>query len=386
MNVIETEALPIKVWAAGDVDETDAAMEQARNLANHPVAALWVCLMPDYHVGYGMPIGGVLATRGGVVPNAVGVDIGCGMIAARTDLDARDLSRDALQDLRMEIHRRVPVGMKHHPQRQTLSSELCADGADLRVVSLELDRAAFQVGTLGSGNHFIEVQQDADGRVWIMLHSGSRNVGLRVCNWYHGVAKEYVAREGVAVPHVDLAFLAAGTSEHDEYLAEMRWCMRFAEANRQLMYERVCDAFAQVFGGEPDVDLWFDTHHNFAQAETHFGEDVLVHRKGAVEAKGLVTIPGSMGTASYVGEGLEAAESFRTCSHGAGRRLGRKEANRVLTHEHALESMQHVVYGVRRGEYDEMPACYKDIDEVMEAQADLVRPVHRLLPLAVAKG
>jgi tRNA-splicing ligase RtcB len=219
-----------------------------------------------------------------------------------------------------------------------------------------------------------------------MLHSGSRNVGLRVCNRYHDAAKGLMATLGVDLPDMDLAFLPDDSREHDHYLGEMRWCMRFAEENRNQMFDAALDAFREVLDVEPEIDLRFDTHHNFAEVETHFGESFLIHRKGAVRAEGRVTIPGSMGTASFIGEGLLAAESFETCSHGAGRLLGRKQANRAIAHDQAVESMQHVVYGVRAGEYDEMPACYKDIDEVMSAQSSLVRPVHRLLPLAVVKG
>lgn len=385
MKTITTERLPIKVWS-DELAEDDSVFEQARNLANHPIARKWIGLMPDFHVGYGMPIGGVLATEGGVVPNAVGVDIGCGMIAARTDLAADDVSRDRLQTLRLAIHARVPVGQKHHARARAMPGDLVADAADLRIVGAEIERAATQIGTLGSGNHFIEIQRDDAGRVWLMLHSGSRNVGLRVCNQYHGIAKALVASDGLDVPDIDLAYLPDTMLAYGEYLAEMRWCMKFAEANRAAMFDAVCDAFAEVLGGVPQIDVRFDTHHNFAQIERHFGADLLIHRKGAVRAEGLVTIPGSMGTASYIGEGLMAAESFETCSHGAGRALGRKEANRVIGHEQAVESMQHVVYGVRTGEYDEMPACYKNIESVMAHQAELVRPVHRLMPMAVVKG
>ena len=219
-----------------------------------------------------------------------------------------------------------------------------------------------------------------------MLHSGSRNIGLRVCNKYHGVAKDYMEKFASAIPHTDLSFLPESTPEYAAYLAEMAWCMHFAEENRIRMFEAVIDAFDEVLGKPPDIDLRFDTHHNFAQKEHHFGKDVLVHRKGAVKAEDLVTIPGSMGTASYIGEGLAPAESFNTCSHGAGRVLGRKVANRTIGHDDAVASMRHVVYGVRTGEYDEMPAAYKDIESVMQAQADLVKPLHRLEPLAVVKG
>jgi tRNA-splicing ligase RtcB len=189
-----------------------------------------------------------------------------------------------------------------------------------------------------------------------------------------------------AIPDRDLAFLPEGTGAYDAYLAEMRWCMAFAEANRETMLRAVYEAFDAVLGVTIEERQKVDTHHNFAAMEHHFGQNVLVHRKGAVKADGLVTIPGSMGTASYIGEGLRPVESFNTCSHGAGRQLGRKEANRTITHEEAESAMSHVVFGVRQGDYDEMPRAYKDIDAVIAAQSDLVRPVHRLLPLAVVKG
>jgi tRNA-splicing ligase RtcB len=385
MKVIATEKIPIKVWA-DKFDPKDEVFAQARNLANHPIAREWVCLMPDFHLGYGMPIGGVLATEGGVIPNAVGVDIGCGMIAARTETLASDVTRGQLQSLREAIYARVPVGMKHHEKPRPLGADLAAAAADLPIVSAQLERATTQIGTLGSGNHFIELQCDADGRLWVMLHSGSRNVGLKVCNEYHGRAKTYMRQFASAIPHEDLSFLPHGTPEYATYLAEMAWCMQFAEENRKRMFEQVLAALVEVLGSEPQIELQFDTQHNFAQMEHHRGRDLLVHRKGAVKAEGLVTIPGSMGTASYIGEGLTPAESFNTCSHGAGRAMGRKEANRTIAHDDAVESMRHVVYGVRNGEYDEMPACYKDIDSVMAYQADLVKPVYRLDPLAVVKG
>src|SRR3990172_8510135 len=195
-QTITTETIPIRVWAVGEIDLADQVFVQARNLANLPIAREWICLMPDYHVGYGMPIGGVLATEGAVVPNAGGGDIGRG-----------------------------GVGVKHHEERQPLPDDLVADAGNLRFVSAEIDRAAFQVGTLGGGNHFIELQRDEEGRVWIMLHSGSRNVGFRVCNHYHAHAKALVKALGIELPDVDLSYLPADSPLHDEYLAEMRWCM-----------------------------------------------------------------------------------------------------------------------------------------------------------------
>lgn len=387
--------LPIKLWTPTPDDYGHGwndVYQQLRNLANHPLACKWVCALPDFHLGYGMPIGGVLATKGGVVPNAVGVDIGCGMIAERTNIMATDLSRDDLEKLRQAIHQRVPVGFHHHEKSQNLPERELFRSEEVPVVSKHYERAKYQLGTLGGGNHFIELQRcEEDGRLWIMLHSGSRNVGKQVCDHYNKVAKEYMESFKVNV-EPDLAFLPDSVPEYSLYLAEMRWCMAFAEANRKAMMEAVYKAFEDSFGRytggyvHQEIDLTVDTHHNFAAMEHHGGDNLMIHRKGAVKATGLVTIPGSMGTASYIGEGLVSSESFNTCSHGAGRVMGRKEANRTITHERAVESMAHVVYGVREGDYDETPDAYKNIDDVMAAQADLVRPLYRLIPLTVVKG
>ena len=383
--------LPIKIWrGAGDYGAGwDAVYEQFKNLASHPLARKWICAMPDYHLGYGMPIGGVLATKGGVVPNAVGVDIGCGMIAVRTGIDAADLSRDDFDSLRLAIHERVPVGFNRHEQQRDFPGTLTNAGLVLNervVVGAQWERARYQLGTLGGGNHFIELQKDEEDRLWIMLHSGSRNVGKQVCDHYHKIAKNYMRDFASAVPDLDLAFLPESVPEYKQYLAEMSWCMKYAEENRLAMLEAIYEAFGSLRWPDLGIDLTVDTHHNFAAMEHHGGENLLIHRKGAVKAEGLVTIPGSMGTASYICEGLRPTESFNTCAHGAGRVMGRKEANRTISHDRAVESMRAVVYGVREGDYDEMPDAYKDIDQVIAAQADLVKPIYRLTPLAVVKG
>jgi tRNA-splicing ligase RtcB (3'-phosphate/5'-hydroxy nucleic acid ligase) len=398
MEVITTEKLPIKLWPPAEIDWADDVLQQFRNLANHPLAFKHVAGMPDFHLGYGMPIGGVLATVGGVVPNAVGVDIGCGMVAMPTQWVSSDFDRDTLQALRVAIHRRVPVGKAHHVQAQELPGDLLAQEHG-ETIAGNLDNASYQIGTLGGGNHFIEIQrEDTDydndaqaetaGRVWIMLHSGSRNVGYRVCQHYHKIALKLMEKYHSPIPDRDLAFLADGTKEFGDYLTEMKWCMTFAEENRVAMLSAVFDAFREITGDIPLVDSRdvVDTHHNFVAKENHFGQNVWVHRKGAVRATGLVTIPGSMGTASYIGRGLEPRESFNTCAHGAGRMMGRRQAKATITHEEAVAEMAHVVFGVREGEVDEMPRAYKDIDAVMTAQTDLVAPIYRLLPLAVVKG
>ena len=391
MNVITTERLPIKVWQLSAEDgPDDQVMAQLKNLANLPIAERWVCAMPDFHVGYGMPIGGVLATRGGVIPYAVGVDIGCGMIAAQTSLDADIFTFEEYQELRLAIHARVPVGHVHHKADQPMPRRLHALRPDIEssVVGSQYKRAARQIGTMGGGNHFLELQKDTEGRLWIMLHSGSRNVGKQVCDHYHKVAKRYMRDFASAVPDPDLSFLPDSVPEYASYLAEMEWCMAFAEESRKVMLDQALEALVIAVGHPVNVDMLVDTHHNFAAMENHYGQNYLVHRKGAVKAQGYVTIPGSMGTASYICRGLEPEESFNTCSHGAGRVMGRNVANKMMEdrHEEAVRMMAHVAFNVRPGDYDELGHCYKDIDAVVAAQADLVEPYMRLTPLAVVKG
>lgn len=387
--------LPIKIWTEKleDLDNYENAIVQAVNLANHPLARKWVCLMPDFHVGYGMPIGGVLATQGGVVPNAVGVDIGCGMIAVKTDLMLKDgtLDKDILQKIRLKIHEKVPVGMTHHKEKQnhpfvTWENATLYSVAKDPVISKQLERADYQIGTLGGGNHFIEIQKDEHNGIWIMIHCGSRNLGKQVCDYYDKKAREYMKIWHSNIPDMDLAFLPREVPEYRGYLNAMKFCMDFAEINRGVIADRVQEAFYEVLGVEYNEEMRFDTHHNFAAMENHGDDNLMIHRKGAVKADGMLTIPGSMGTASYICEGLRPKESFNTCSHGAGRVIGRKEANRRFTHEEAVESMKNVVFVIKEGDYDEMPMAYKSIDTVIKNQSDLVKPLYRLTPLAVCKG
>lgn len=393
MVIINKNKIPIKIWAEQeDIVHFSNAIDQASNLANHPLCQKWVALMPDFHVGFGMPIGGVIATKGGVIPNAVGVDIGCGMIATQTNLKADALPKIILEQLRLNIHKRVPVGMSGQPTKQNhpwlvdknvesfglLFSEVVGRSK----VREEADR---QIGTLGGGNHFIEIQKDEDDTVWIMIHSGSRGFGKKICDFYHAKAVNWCEKYHAAIPTKELAFLPTGTDDYEEYMRSMNFAMVYAEENRKAMYKAVIEAFHDV-GQFPKVQQQFDTHHNFAAMENHYGENLLIHRKGAVKASGLVTIPGSMGTASYICKGLEPKESFNSCSHGAGRVMGRRQANEAITHEQAVEAMKDVVFGVKQGDYDEMPMAYKDIDKVIEYQKDLVTPVYKLTPLTVAKG
>jgi tRNA-splicing ligase RtcB len=370
------------------LDDLDAnAMAQARNLANLPFAFKHVAIMPDAHLGYGMPIGGVLATEGVVIPNAVGVDIGCGMCAMKTDIQP-DVARTK-KALGL-IRQRIPVGFKRHKEKQD-PALLPEPKNDLPIIEQNMDTALKSLGTLGGGNHFIELQSDEDGWLWVMIHSGSRNLGKQVADAYNKAAVLANAQWHSAVPKEhDLAFLPLGTRVADDYLEEMDYCVRYALANRQLMMERVGECLAGAFGSFVQTNH-VNIAHNYARMEHHFGQNVMVHRKGATSAKlgeaGI--IPGSQGTASYIVRGLGNPQSFKSCSHGAGRVMGRKQAQRELSLEdqQAILDDQGILHGIRgKGDLDEAPGAYKDIDVVMENQKDLVEIVTKLRPLAVVKG
>ncbi len=377
--------VPLKLW----LDRLDAGtMEQAEHLSRLPFVFQHVAIMPDAHVGYGMPIGGVMALRDTVIPNAVGVDIGCGMCAQRTSLSR--LSREQLTRIMTEVRRRIPLGFKHHRRPQPRDLMPAATGP-LRVVEQEYERALHQLGTLGGGNHFIEIQQGSDGRIWLMIHSGSRNLGYRVANYYNKVAANLNQRWKEAAPAAwQLAHLPLEHEVGQAYLAEMQFCVAFALANRMLMMERLKEA---VFSVVPGVtfDTFINIAHNYAAVEEHFGVPVVVHRKGATRAESgeLGIIPGSQGTPSYIVRGRGNPESFRSCSHGAGRRLGRKQAQRQLSlaaEKKRLDAqgILHAIRGVR--DLDEAAGAYKDIGRVIACQRDLVEVVVELRPLAVIKG
>ena len=387
---ITTEKHPIKLWLR-DID--DDTLTQARNLASLPFIHSHIAIMADAHVGFGMPIGGVAATRDVVIPNAVGVDIGCGVCAVRTSLTR--IERETLKSILGAIRLAVPVGFSHHRQKQNARQMPApAPGIDiaaLPIVSREFDNALTQVGTLGGGNHFIEIQQADDRHIWIMIHSGSRNIGYRVANHYNDLAIEINRKKGgVSVIERQLAFLPLDTAVASRYLQEMRYCVEFAKTNRRVMMERIEDILlrycAPVSFAEP-----VDVAHNYAAFESHFGREVLVHRKGATRAGRGETgiIPGSQGTASYIVRGLGNEESFSSCSHGAGRRLGRKQAQKQLDlkTEIARLEQRHILHAIRgRRDLEEAVGAYKDIETVMANQRDLVEVVTRLQPLAVVKG
>jgi len=380
MRVVNTERIPIKLWLE---DIEDGALAQAKNLANLPFVHKWVAIMPDSHQGYGMPIGGVLATEGVIIPNAVGVDIGCGMAAQMTSLNG--IQTDTLKEIMGRVRKAVPVGFAHHQHPQAWEGFDRAPG--LPIIQQELDSARKQLGTLGGGNHFIEFQEDPTGTFWIMLHSGSRNFGLKTANVYHKLAQALCSRWHVTLPDPDLAFLPMDDQAGQDYRAAMEFCLDFAKANRAWMMEQIMGIVSDVTGASP-VDA-VNIHHNYAALESHYGKNVWVHRKGAtrVRAGERGIIPGSMGTASYIVEGLGNPESFNSCSHGAGRRMGRKQAQRTLSIEEETAKMAGVIHGLRNADdLDEAPGAYKDIDAVMANQTDLVKITTRLKPIGSIKG
>jgi tRNA-splicing ligase RtcB len=387
-KVITSERIPVKLWLD---NMEEGAMQQARNIANLPFAFRHIAIMPDAHEGYGMPIGGVMAAENTIVPNAVGVDIGCGMCAVKTSLDA--IQEKQLKKLMSEIRKLVPLGFKHHKQKQDISlmpssGNLFANG----IVDQEFENAREQIGTLGGGNHFIEIQKGSDGHIWIMVHSGSRNIGHKVAAYYNQTAKMLNEQWHSDVPRsVDLAFLPVEVPEAKQYMAEMQYCVDFAFANRKLMIRNIQSVFHDEFGQDYSELRFINIAHNYAARENHFGKNVLVHRKGATSAKegeqGI--IPGSQGTKSYIVRGLGNKESFTSSSHGAGRVMGRKQAQRTLDLKEEKEKLDKlgIIHAIRhQSDLDEAPGAYKDIDEVMKNQDDLVEIQVELTPLAVIKG
>ncbi|MBF0493757.1 MAG: RtcB family protein [Candidatus Omnitrophica bacterium] len=385
IQTITSERIPIKLWL--DTIEPEA-MAQCRNLANLPFAFKHIAVMPDAHVGYGMPIGGVLATKGVVIPNAVGVDIGCGMVAVRTSFT--DIHLNDLKKIMGEIRKTIPVGFEHN---KTSSLESMPDTRGIKpyyIVEQEFKSATKQVGSLGGGNHFIEVQKGSDGRTWIMIHSGSRNIGLKVAGHYNRLAKKLNAESKIKVdPKADLAYLELGSKEGDDYLWEMNYCLEFARANRNLMKERIEEIFRSTL--DCDFEDEINIHHNYAATEEHFGEKVMVHRKGATSARAgeMGIIPGCQGMKSYIVKGKGSPESFCSCSHGAGRVMGRNQAIKNLDLEEEIKKLEEkgILHAIRgRKSLDEAPGAYKDISVVMKNQEDLVDVVVELSPLGVVKG
>lgn len=393
MIEITTEKIPIKMWLT---DIEDGAMKQAMNLANLPFAFDHIAVMPDAHSGFGMPIGTVLATNDVIIPNAVGVDIGCGMHSIKTDLT--DIKKEDLVKILTDIRENIPVGFKHREKECDLSRmpggqrlyALDEGNSWTPTINHQFRDAQKQMGTLGGGNHFIEIQKGDDGFIYAMIHSGSRNLGKQVADVYNKKAKELNSKWHTAVPKDwDLASLPADSEEGSTYINEMDFCVDFAKANRQMMMDDIKESFSKHVGAK--VTWEYDIPHNYAKLEKHFGKNVWVHRKGATSAQAgeIGLIPGSQGTSSYIVEGLGNMFSFNSCSHGAGRKMGRNVAKRTLNFadEKAKLDKQGILHSIRNvDDLDEAPGSYKDINEVMNNQKDLVKITRKLTPLAVVKG
>jgi tRNA-splicing ligase RtcB len=408
-KVIQENGAPIKAWVEG-VQLEDAAKQQLINVASLPFIHHHIAAMPDVHWGMGATVGSVIPTKGAIIPAAVGVDIGCGMVAARTSLNANDLP-DNLAGIRSAIENAVPHGRTNHGGEgdrgawhdlpdsvaQAMADPAQGDlGARLKVITDKhpklakpAQRAPRHLGTLGTGNHFVEICLDEENVVWVMLHSGSRGIGNQIGQYFIERAKEDMARWFISLPDKDLAYLAEGSQNFDDYVEAVEWAQNFALMNRSLMLAAAMRALESVLGrsfawGSVAVNC----HHNYVAREHHFGANVWVTRKGAVRARegDLGIIPGSMGARSFIVRGKGNPDSFHTCSHGAGRAMSRTEAKRRFTvadHEKATAGIE-----CRKDAdvIDETPMAYKDIDAVMAAQSDLVEIVHTLRQVVCVKG
>jgi tRNA-splicing ligase RtcB (3'-phosphate/5'-hydroxy nucleic acid ligase) len=379
--------VPVRSWLPASEIEPDA-MTQIAAAARHPEAAVAIAVMPDCHVGYGVTIGSVVPSMGSVIPAAVGVDIACGMCAVDTGLrfTGEQASRNFWERWAGQVREHVPTGFSSHRERQRwdgLGTTLRAGGLQ----HLVREKAALQLGTLGGGNHFMEAQVDDSGSIWLMVHSGSRHTGLRIAEHYTKVAERVTRQRGLGVPPL-LWSLPLDDATARDYLHDMEWTTAFALESRYRMLEHMLAALRlspdEVGGREAVINI----HHNFARIERHGGRDLVVHRKGATSARagepGI--IPGSMGSPSYIVRGLGNPESLASCSHGAGRRMGRNQARKAIDDASFRRSLAGTFSSPSRGYADEAPQAYKDIETVMARQTDLVSVIRTLRPIVTVKG
>ena len=395
----EGNATPIKGWVRG-VPLEDQARQQLRNITSLPFVGPWVAVMPDVHLGIGATVGSVVPTRGAIIPAAVGVDIGCGMAAVRTTLRASDLP-DSLARLRASIERSIPVGNGPGGNHRTLPDSIATlvaksdlvprlDAIKAKHRRIRTDKLEQQIGTLGGGNHFIEICLDESDAVWVMLHSGSRGTGNLIGSYFIEQAREQLSHRvlGFHVPDKDLAFFMEGEPLFDDYVEAVSWAQDYARSNREAMMLRVLHDMHHLLPKFTLAKMAVNCHHNYVQRETHHGESLLVTRKGAVSARAgeLGIIPGSMGTRSYIVRGKGNADSFHSCSHGAGRVMSRTQARKEITLAQHREATAHVECRKDASVIDESPAAYKSIDAVMAAQTDLVEVVHTLRQVVCVKG
>ncbi len=401
-DVIHEGGAPVKMWARG-VPVEDQAKRQLLNTATLLFIYKWLAVLPDVHHGKGSTIGSVIPTKGAIIPAAVGVDIGCGMMAVRTSLDANDLP-DSLGHVRAALEKAVPHGRTvtrskrdkgawaELPKATEEAWTALKPGFDAIIAKhpkLGKSNTAVHLGTLGTGNHFLEVCLDEADRVWLMLHSGSRGVGNAIGGYFINLAKEEMRRFFINLPDADLAYLPEGTEHFDDYFHAVEWAQTFAMTNRQIMMGHAVEALRGVISKPFEAHLEaVNCHHNYVAREEHFGEEVLVTRKGAVRAAAgtMGIIPGSMGAKSFIVRGKGCADAFCSCSHGAGRVMSRTEAKRRFTVADHAAATANVECRKDADVIDETPAAYKDIDAVMAAQADLVEVVYTLRQVVCVKG
>lgn len=378
-------------WASILEDNTRAQVQMTSEM---PFIFPHIALMPDAHLGKGCAVGAVLPTLGAIMPAAVGVDIGCGMIAVRTQFRVGELPFDR-KPLREAIEEAVPLSKGNYNTAVTNDQTKCRiEDLSARAANAHFDPATYaanwqlQLGTLGSGNHFIEVSVDEENRVWLFLHSGSRGVGNRIAVHHIKVAQAQCAKWWITLPDPDLAYLVEGTDEFWAYVRELRWAQHFALLNREEMMDRVIECFEHWIGADVEESERVNCHHNYTMQEKHFGKDVWLSRKGAIDAgKGVAgLIPGSMGTRSYVVEGKGNRLALNSSPHGAGREYGRKHAQRTFTYEQLVKSMEGIEWSGSEEFIDEIPMAYKDIDVVMKDADDLVEVKHVLRQIINVKG
>ena len=394
-QVITEGVRPVKVWT----DDLDAfARAQLVNLSKLPFIHRHVAAMPDVHGGIGATIGSVIATHKAIIPAAVGVDIGCGMAAVRTSLSTNDIDEKSLKRVFDQISRDVPVGRAQHKDDRALVD--AARPFDAKLTKMtgrhphllkafgRFSNWVNQMGTLGGGNHFIEVCLDEAGQVWVMLHSGSRGIGNAIGHYFIDLARRDMERWMIQLPDRDLAYLPEGSAYFDDYVEAVSWAQAYARENRDQMMALVLAALARHLPAFQVTTTVVNCHHNYVDREHHFGEDVWVTRKGAIRARegDLGIIPGSMGARSYIVRGLGNPDSFCSCAHGAGRRMSRTAAERQFSEADLVAQTQGVICRKDKGVIDEIPGAYKDIDQVMANQADLVEVVHTLKQVVCVKG
>src|SRR5580765_6480518 len=390
---IQEGRVPVKVYT-GELEPT--ARLQLVNVSKLPIVHHHVAAMPDVHLGIGATVGSVIPTLKAIIPAAVGVDIGCGMMAARISLTGDDFSERELKKVFSQVERDVPVGFEQHDDARSHAAKPFQRGLKRILdkhpgIQKRVGRHsnwANQMGTLGGGNHFIEVCLDEENRAWVMLHSGSRGIGNAIGTYFIELAKRDFQRNSFHLPDVDLSYFPEGARHFDDYVEAVGWAQDYAAANRAEMMELVLDALRRHLPAFDVTGAAVNCHHNYVERETHFGEKVWLTRKGAIRAGAgeLGIIPGSMGARSYIVRGRGSAESFHSCAHGAGRRMSRNAAQKQFNVSDLIEQTKGVVCRKDKGVLDEIPAAYKDIDEVMANQSDLVEVVHTLKQVLCVKG